>query len=105
MSHGVQVSHGAIQFTVYEELKALAGRLRVGPQGSLSLRSLQAGRAKEWEDRDKGLPISPATIFLIGAVSKLCASVVTYPSQVRPFPHFLSWLHLTLYADFARAFA
>lgn len=60
-----QVSHGAIQFMVYEELKERATRPAGGAQRA---------------------PPSSAEITAIGAVSKLAASVATYPSQVRPWP-------------------
>ena len=59
----LQVSHGAIQFMVYEELKAFtAGGPRHG-----------AGQGRQ---------LSSLEISLIGALSKLAASVTTYPSQV-----------------------
>lgn len=59
-----QVSHGAIQFMVYEDLKERATRPAAG-----------ASRA----------PPSSAEITAIGAVSKLAASIATYPSQARWF--------------------
>lgn len=59
----VQVSHGAIQFMVYEELKKLAS----GP-----LVRDSAGKQ----------PLTSLEISVIGAVSKLAASIVTYPTQV-----------------------
>ena len=62
----VQVSHGAIQFMVYEELKKLAS----GPH---------------WQGSGNGQQRQPLTsleISAIGAASKLVASVATYPSQV-----------------------
>jgi solute carrier family 25 folate transporter 32 len=58
------VSHGAIQFMVYEELKELA-----------------AGAHRY--AKDGGNPTLSATqIAFMGAASKLVASVTTYPSQV-----------------------
>lgn len=57
------VSHGAIQFAVYEELKAIAQNM-----GSDNMRR-------------KG-HLTPAEITACGALSKLAASVATYPSQV-----------------------
>lgn len=60
MGH-VQVSHGAIQFMVYEELKRLMSK---GPSGteSRTLTSLE--------------------ITLVGAASKLFATLSTYPFSV-----------------------
>lgn len=60
----VQVSHGAIQFMVYEELKALI-----------------AGAGEYAKDTGRS-SLSAGQISVIGAVSKLAASVVTYPTQV-----------------------
>ncbi|EIE25905.1 mitochondrial carrier [Coccomyxa subellipsoidea C-169] len=57
------VSHGAIQFMVYEELKKAAS----GPL---------------MRDNDSKQPLNSLEISVIGAVSKLAASIVTYPSQV-----------------------
>jgi hypothetical protein len=59
-----QVSHGAIQFMVYEELKGLAGRVGAGSAHKRT--------------------VSSAEIIGIGALSKLAASIITYPSQARP---------------------
>lgn len=59
-----QVSHGAIQFMVYEELKALT-----------------AGAGEYAKDTGRS-SLSAGQISVIGAASKLAASVVTYPSQV-----------------------
>ena len=62
----MQVSHGAIQFMVYEELKKLAS----GPL---------------WQGQGNGQQRQPLTsleISVIGAASKLVASIATYPSQV-----------------------
>lgn len=58
------VSHGAIQFMVYEELKALT-----------------AGAGEYAKDTGRS-SLSAAQISVMGATSKLAASVVTYPSQV-----------------------
>lgn len=60
----LQVSHGAIQFMVYEELK-----------------SLTAGATEYAKDTGRS-SLSPGQISFMGAASKLAASVVTYPSQV-----------------------
>ena len=60
----LQVSHGAIQFMVYEELKALA-----------------AGAGEYAKDTGRS-SLSAFQISLMGAASKLVASAVTYPSQV-----------------------
>lgn len=65
--HAMQVSHGAIQFMVYEELKALT-----------------AGAGEYAKDTGRS-SLSAGQISVIGAASKLAASVVTYPSQVH-FP-------------------
>jgi hypothetical protein len=64
-----QVSHGAIQFMVYEELKALT-----------------AGAGEYAKDTGRS-SLSVAQISVMGAISKLSASVVTYPSQVRANSH------------------
>ena len=61
-SSSSQVSHGAVQFMVYEELKALVARANGQERGTP--------------------PRSAPVIAAMGAVSKLCATVVTYPSQV-----------------------
>ena len=68
------VSHGAIQFAVYEELKSAAFHLRdfVHPFG--------AGSTSTHNQKDQGL--TSVEITACGALSKLAASVVTYPSQV-----------------------
>ena len=67
----MQVSHGAIQFMVYEELKAAAMRAGRG--------HLVSGQG------DKMHALSSIDISLIGAASKLVASVATYPTQVGTF--------------------
>lgn len=95
-----QVSHGAIQFAVYEELKVAAAALPrlhtlapflrpldgssasggassgggKGSGGEGSGRQHQAARRRE---------LSAAEITACGALSKLAASVATYPSQAR----------------------
>lgn len=63
------VSHGAIQFAVYEELKSAAYHLRdfIRPLGQTAS-----------DDRT----LSSAEITACGALSKMAASIVTYPSQV-----------------------
>lgn len=65
-----QVSHGAIQLAVYEELKSLA-------RSSYSL-SATRGAGEGGTHRAP----NSAEIAACGALSKLVASVVTYPSQV-----------------------
>ena len=60
----LQVSHGAIQFMVYEELKTLAGR--PGLRGSLGL----------------GSNLTGLEVSAMGAASKLAAVLATYPQQV-----------------------
>ena len=57
------MSHGAIQFMVYEDLKERTTRPASGAQRA---------------------PPSSAEITAMGAASKLAASIATYPSQVRP---------------------
>ena len=59
----MQVSHGAIQFMVYEDLKERTTRPASGAQRA---------------------PPSSAEITAMGAASKLAASIATYPSQARP---------------------
>ncbi|EFN53971.1 hypothetical protein CHLNCDRAFT_25287 [Chlorella variabilis] len=61
------VSHGAIQFAVYEELKSAAQGFAGGGAG-------QQKPARQ---------LSPPEITACGALSKLAASVTTYPSQAR----------------------
>ena len=63
------VSHGAIQFAVYEELKSAAYHLRdfIRPLG---------------KDVSDDRTLSSAEITACGALSKMAASIVTYPSQV-----------------------
>jgi hypothetical protein len=58
-----QTTHGAAQFTVYEELKHMAAR---------------SGQLPSDPDR----PISSVETTLFAAASKLAASITTYPSQV-----------------------
>ena len=67
------VSHGAIQFAVYEELKTAAVHLRdfVRPLSGDVVADSTSDRI-----------LSSAEITACGALSKLAASVVTYPSQV-----------------------
>ena len=60
VSDTVQVSHGAIQFMVYEELKKAA-------RGSLSTKVGSNGE------------LGSAEISFMGAASKLVASIATYP--------------------------
>lgn len=75
------VSHGAIQFAVYEELKSLAQGL------DLFTRQLGQAPAQRSGSSSDGVPqdrraLSSAEITACGALSKLAASVSTYPSQV-----------------------
>jgi solute carrier family 25 folate transporter 32 len=90
------VSHGVIQFVAYEELKALAGRgafdgftRALGGGGGASSGGARGG-AKGGAKGGKGSANcaqrrepTHAEVTAFGALSKLAASVVTYPSQVR----------------------
>jgi hypothetical protein len=67
----VKVSHGAIQFMVYEELRKLATEAHIS--------------ADELGSKE---------ISMMGAASKLAASLVTYPQQV--YNPFLSHTHTDL---------
>eukprot|EP00898_Chlorokybus_atmophyticus_P002551 jgi/Chlat1/3297/Chrsp22S03540 len=65
------VSHGAIQFTVYEELKRMV----------LTYRQRRSGEAQQkLTSTQETLPSGDAAI--VGAASKLVASLFTYPTQV-----------------------
>ncbi|KAF5843664.1 mitochondrial carrier domain-containing protein [Dunaliella salina] len=59
----LQTTHGAAQFTVYEELKHMAARAGQSPT-----------------DPDRAISSFQTTVF--AATSKFAASVLTYPSQV-----------------------
>ena len=67
-----QVSHGAVQFMVYEELKAVASGVRLGESLRIPLIHHSPSDRK----------LTPPEILVFGAVSKLTASLITYPSQV-----------------------
>lgn len=83
------VSHGMVQFAVYEELKVAMSRA-YGPSGSKSVSSAQLdsrtgqdrvsnGFTPEWWAHS--VPQSTA-LFAAGAASKAVATTVTYPYQV-----------------------
>eukprot|EP00884_Botryococcus_braunii_P010077 jgi/Botrbrau1/19070/Bobra.0785s0001.1 len=76
------VSHGAIQFTVYEEMKRLVARISLPPPRGQERIGRGPSERGQPPENNGGLSLSPATISLMGAASKLCASLVTYPSQV-----------------------
>ncbi len=69
------VSHGAIQFAVYEELKAGAAALRA---------YVTPLEGDEYKIKGSRYPRAPSSLEVTacGALSKLVASVATYPSQV-----------------------
>lgn len=82
----LQVSHGAIQFAAYEELKSLmlSRRARLAPSlapsGSGPLGAGRAGGTALSQSTDQ---LSTLEVTICGSLSKLVASVSTYPSQVR----------------------
>ncbi|KAK2076698.1 hypothetical protein QBZ16_005458 [Prototheca wickerhamii] len=82
---GTIVSHGAIQFAAYEELKSLMLSRRARPAPSLAL----SGSGPPGVGRAGGAALSQSTdqlstfeVTICGSLSKLVASVSTYPSQV-----------------------
>ena len=77
-----QVSHGAIQFMVYEELKKATG-------------SYNAWRSPSQSASDSAT-LASLQISLIGAASKLAATVTTYPLQVLSFEPVTCRLHRCL---------
>ncbi|KAI3431257.1 hypothetical protein D9Q98_004320 [Chlorella vulgaris] len=83
------VSHGAIQFAVYEELKVAALGFSIGSLAPFT-RSLDSGTSSSSSSSGGGKKgaagqareLSHAEITACGALSKLVASTATYPTQV-----------------------
>lgn len=75
------VSHGAIQFAVYEELKHAASNMRSFVQPLSGSDDSSSGRTAS-SSKHNGQLVTSAEITAFGALSKLAASLVTYPSQV-----------------------
>ena len=76
-----QVSHGAIQFAVYEELKTLA-QSGLGAFTSPLTSSSSGGGGLPPGQRQQQRELGSLDITACGALSKLVASTATYPSQV-----------------------
>jgi solute carrier family 25 (mitochondrial folate transporter), member 32 len=83
------VSHGAIQFAAYEELRSLAVRWSNGGGnggGSGGSGSGSGGRGGNASSSGLGGATAPAlpasTVSALGAASKVIACVATYPTQV-----------------------
>ncbi|KAK1310352.1 hypothetical protein QJS10_CPA08g00152 [Acorus calamus] len=68
-SCGLQVSHGAIQFTVYEELRKVVIHLR---------------RKEQKENSNDDKLLNSVDYAMLGASSKFAAILLTYPYQQRP---------------------
>jgi len=83
------VSHGAIQFAVYEELKSAAHHIHtfIRPLDTSWTRTpsdikASCSRIKNHSSSPTGHELTSIQISACGALSKLLASVATYPSQV-----------------------
>lgn len=71
------MSHGAIQFMVYEELKGMAGSPRLnGLRTSLGM----------------GNEVTSLEVSAMGAASKLAAVLATYPQQVELLLNSAAWM-------------
>ncbi|GBF94373.1 folate transporter chloroplastic [Raphidocelis subcapitata] len=80
----LQTTHGAIQFAVYEELKALASSAawHWSAGGWPSLRVPGPGDGGGGGGDGEARQLGSAEVSVYGALSKLTAAVSTYPTQV-----------------------